>query len=177
MRLFIGIGLPALIAETLAKSAPRLISPATGARIRWTSPANMHVTLSFLGQVHEARRDAIEQSLAVIRAPRLHLELDGIGTFDHAGVLYANVKHTPALFALAGQVMAAMAACGFRREDRPYSPHVTLARTRDHLHLRSNPPDDPALHQAFEAAEFRLYQSLTLSEGARYEVLRSFALG
>ena len=162
MRLFIGIGLPAPVADELAKSARMLVPAASAAKIRWAPPVNMHITLSFLGQVHEARLDVIQQALATVRAPRLNLLLDGVGTFDHAGVLYANVTRTPALLALAEQVTAAMENIGFRRDGRPYSPHVTLARTRDHLRLRSNPPGDPAFRQAFEATEFRLYQSLVV---------------
>ena len=136
----------------------------------------MHVTLSFLGQVHEARLDVIQQALATIRAPHMKLALDGFGTFERAGVLYADVKPAPALLALAEDVVSAMQACGFPREDRPYSPHITLARTRDRLRLRSGAKDDPAFHAAFEAPEFRLYQSFTLPGGPRYHVLRSFPL-
>jgi RNA 2',3'-cyclic 3'-phosphodiesterase len=134
----------------------------------------MHITLSFLGQVHEARREAIEQTLARIRAPRLSLELNGIGTFERVGVLFADVRPTPALLTLAEKVAGTMETCGFAREDRPYAPHVTLARSRDRLRLRPNAADDPAFHQNFEATEFRLYRSLTLPGGAQYEVLRSF---
>jgi RNA 2',3'-cyclic 3'-phosphodiesterase len=176
MRLFIGIGLPASVAEALAESATSLVSPANATHLRWTPPANMHLTLSFLGQVHEARRDVIEQALAAIHTPQMKLALDGFGTFDRAGVLYANVKPSPTLVALAERVIAAMEVCGFAREKRPYSPHVTLARTRDRLRLRATTADDPAFHQTFDATEFRLYQSLTLPGGAQYEVLRAFPL-
>ena len=175
MRLFIGIGLPAPIAEALAKSAVSLIPRASATKIRWTPPANMHVTLSFLGQVHEARLDVIQQALATVKAPRTTVELNGVDVFDRAGVLYANVRPAPALLALAEHVIAAMEACGFAREDRPYSPHITLARTRARLRLRSD-IDEPAFRASFEAREFRLYQSLTLPEGPRYEVLHAFAL-
>jgi RNA 2',3'-cyclic 3'-phosphodiesterase len=176
MRLFIGIGLPVSVADALAQSARTLVAPATASRIRWTVPANMHITLSFLGQVHEARREAIEQALAAIRAPRMEAELNGVGTFERVGALFAEVKHTPALLALAEQVVTSMEKCGFLRESRPYAPHITLARTRERLRLRANVPEDPAFHQGFEATEFRLYQSLTLPGGAQYEVLRSFPL-
>jgi len=176
MRLFIGIGLPLPVAESFAKSATALVLPSQAARIRWTPPANMHITLSFLGQVHEARCDAIEQALAGIHASALHVELDGFGTFERTGVLFANAVQSPGLLGLAEKVVAAMEGIGFRREDRPYAPHVTLGRTRDRLRLRSNLPYDPAFYQSFEATEFRLYQSLTLPGGAQYEVLRSFAL-
>jgi RNA 2',3'-cyclic 3'-phosphodiesterase len=176
MRLFIGIGLPLSIAETLAKSGRALIRQNSDAKIRWTPPENMHVTLSFLGQVHEARLDVIEEALANVHAPCMKLALDGLGTFDRVGVLYAEVKKSSALLALAEQVMAAMQTVGFPHEDRPYLPHITLARTRDRIRLQSSATDDPAFHQSFDAAEFRLYLSLTLPGGAQYDVLRSFPL-
>lgn len=175
MRLFIGIGLPAPVADELAKSARQLVRDSS-AKIRWTPAANMHITLSFLGQVHDARLDIIQQALAAIHAPHMKLTLGGFGTFDRAGVLYTGVKKSPALLALAEQVMAAMQAIGFAREDRPYSPHITLVRTRDRLRLLSNAKDDSAFHAAFDATEFRLYQSFTLPEGPQYEVLHSFPL-
>jgi len=176
MRLFTGIGLPPPVAEALAKSAPSLVLPASAAQIRWTPPDNMHLTLIFLGQVHPARLEVIEEALLAIHAPRLHIELIGIGTFDRAGVLFAGVTASPALLALAEQVIAAMEACGFTREERPYSPHITLARTRGRLHLRTAASDDPVFQQAFAVGEFRLYQSLTLPGGAQYEVLHAFPL-
>jgi RNA 2',3'-cyclic 3'-phosphodiesterase len=176
-RLFIGIGLPAPVAQALAMSVVKLVAPASVARIRWTPPANMHLTLSFLGQVHPARLNVIEQTLATIRARRLRVELSGIGVFERAGVLFADVTPSPALIALAEQVILTMETCGFAREERPYSPHVTLARSRERLRLRTAPPNDPAFHRSFEAGEFRLYQSLTLPGGAQYEVLHVFALG
>ncbi len=176
MRLFIGIGLPAPVADELAKSAPSLVARTAAAKLRWTPPANMHITLSFLGQVHDARLDVIEQALATIHSPRMQVALDGIGTFDRAGVLYANIVPSPPLLALAEQVIATMESIGLPREERPYSPHITLARTRDRLRLHSK-ADDPAFDQTFIATEFRLYQSLTLPGGAQYKVLRDFALG
>jgi RNA 2',3'-cyclic 3'-phosphodiesterase len=176
MRLFIGIGLPASVAEALAKSAVSLIPPASASKIRWTPPANMHITLSFLGQVHPARLDVIQQALATVSAPGLRLELDGVGVFDRAGVIFAKVKLSPELLALAEQVIAAMEAYGFAREKRPWSPHITLARTRERIRLLSTTACDSAFHQSFEADEFRLYQSLTLPAGAQYEVLNAFPL-
>jgi RNA 2',3'-cyclic 3'-phosphodiesterase len=177
MRLFVGIGLPAQLAEALAESARALVSPVNNNRMRWTPPANMHVTLSFLGQVHTARLEVIEQALAAIRGERISLELDGFGIFDRVGVLYANVKKSPPLLALAEQVVAAMEGIGFAREKRPYSPHITLTRSRDLLRLISPPNVNPAFHESFDATELRLYQSLTLPGGAQYQVMRAFSLG
>lgn len=177
MRLFIGIGLPHDLAQSLAYAAHLLISGSS--RIRWTPPESLHLTLSFLGQVAPDRIAQIEQTLSGIQSPPLHLELDGAGAFPRAGILYAQIKPVPALLGLAEQVFLSMETCGFPREQRPYTPHITLARIKTsgkssiHLHEHAN----LAFHQRFEAHELRLYESLTLPEGAQYKVLRAFPLG
>jgi RNA 2',3'-cyclic 3'-phosphodiesterase len=177
MRVFIGIGLPIQVGERLARAANRLLPPGTGdgARIRWTQPSNMHVTLSFLGQVERARLEQIQESLATLRAVRLRLELSGIGVF--AGIMHAKVKPSAPLLAFAEQVFESMERCGFAREQRPYLPHVTLARAKGRMPPQPFGKDDPAFWQAFEASEFLLYQSFTRPEGAYYEVLKAFPLG
>jgi RNA 2',3'-cyclic 3'-phosphodiesterase len=145
--------------------------------VRWTSAANMHVTLSFLGSVDPALRERIEQSLSLVQAPRLRLSLDGVDCFVHAGVMLAKVQPSPALLALAEQVAASLEACGFPRERRPYQPHVTLARSKARISLAASISGNPVFRQAFEAGEFRLYESVTRPDGAQYQVLRAFPLG
>jgi RNA 2',3'-cyclic 3'-phosphodiesterase len=176
MRLFVGIGVPTQVGERLAGAAsglpPRGTSNST--RIRWTASGDMHVTLSFLGQTDPARLDGIQQSLAMLRAGRLHLELSGIGVF--AGILHAKVKPSAALLAFAERVFRSMESCGFPREQRPFLPHVTLARTKGRISLQSSRGGDSAFWQDFEADEFRLYQSLTGPEGSSYKVLKAFPL-
>ena len=134
MRLFIGIGLPTPIAESLAQSARGLIRQTSDAKIRWTPPANMHITLSFLGQVHEARLDVIQRALATIGASHIKLALDGFGTFERTDVLYANIAPSPALAALAEQVVSAMQAMRISpRKPSLLAPH----------HPRPNPRSSP----------------------------------
>src|SRR5579871_2603239 len=81
MRLFIGIALPPPLSALLAKAAHTLIVTEghQPPRITWTRPENMHITLSFLGQVDPSRIDHIQRSLAAIHASQLHLQLNEIG--------------------------------------------------------------------------------------------------
>ena len=137
----------------------------------------MHITLSFLGQVHEARLDVIEQSLATIHARRMQLALDGFGTFERAGVLYREreahhprCSPSPNKSSPPWKPAASPAKTGPTRHTSPLPAPATALR------LRSDAEDDPAFHQSFDATEFRLYQSLTLPGGAQYEVLRAFPL-
>lgn len=176
MRLFIGIGLPPELAERLARAAPTLVAAGERSRIRWTPPENLHLTISFLGQVAPDRLGAIEQALALLNSPPLHLQLEGVGVFPNAGILYAQAQPSPALLSFAEQVFRAMETCGIPREQRPCTPHITLARSKGRVHLNEHEQSNPAFHQRFEVHEFRLYESLTLPGGAQYEVLRAFSL-
>jgi RNA 2',3'-cyclic 3'-phosphodiesterase len=177
MRLFTAIGLPASVAGPLVEAARKLLPAArSAARIRWTVAANMHLTLSFLGSVDVARLEAIRQTLASVVGPRFRVTLQGAGLFAHAGVLLAKVEPSPALLALAEQVAASLEAVGIPRETRPYQPHITLARSKGLISLAPSVAGHPAIHQSFEAEEFRLYESVTRPEGAHYEVLSAYPL-
>lgn len=176
MRLFIGIGLPPTLSESLTRAAHTLIAPEPQSRVTWTRPENLHLTLSFLGQVDPARLNSIEQALATIRTNALHLHLDGVGTFPNAGILYAQIKPSTALLNLAEQVFRSLEDCGFPREQRPYTPHITLARSKGRLHVLPQKHDNPTFRQSFPAHELRLYESFTKPTGANYEICKVFPL-
>jgi RNA 2',3'-cyclic 3'-phosphodiesterase len=178
MRLFIGIGLPPTLCQSLAKAAHSLIASPTQEppRINWTRPENLHVTLSFLGQVDPSRLNDIEQALSTIKATRLHLQLDGVGAFPNAGILYAQIKPSTSLLNLAEQVFRSMENCNFPREQRPYTPHITLARSKGRIRIPPHKQNISTFHQTFSAHELRLYESFTKPTGAHYEVRKTFPL-
>jgi 2'-5' RNA ligase len=178
MRLFIGIGVPRAAGERLGTAARNLLPPPgdPGPLIRWSSPGNMHVTISFLGQVDPARLEQIQQRLSGLRCRRLEVELSGAGVLANARLLVARLKPSPALLTLAEQIVSTMEECGFAREQRPYLPHVTLARSKGRIRLGGSGEGNPAFWQVFQASEFRLYASVTRPGGAEYQVLRCFPL-
>ena len=174
MRLFLGIGLPSNLAREMARSAQGLLShDESTLRPRYVFPEDMHITLSFLGEVPSGRVEAIRASLTTLQLPPLQLELEGMGTFPRVGVLYAKVKASRDLLNLAEQVFTRMERCGFPREVRPYIPHVTLARVRL-LRLAPAASDNPLYRQTFEAHLVNLYQSLSNGKRPRYAILHSF---
>jgi 2'-5' RNA ligase len=177
MRLFIAIDLPPALSGTLLRATRTLITPEAQhrARITFTRPENLHLTLSFLGQVAPSRLDEIERALATIKAPWFHIHLEGAGSFASAGILYAAVKASATLLSFVEQIFQSMEHCGFARERRPFMPHITLARGKGRLHLPRE-ADNAAFHKSFEAHEFRLYESLTKPQGAQYEIHKAFPL-
>jgi RNA 2',3'-cyclic 3'-phosphodiesterase len=168
MRLFLGLPVPDQFAKSLARIARTLAIP----NARWIPPENIHLTLFFLGSVADETLPAILRELRQLDPPHLRLRIIRFGAFPRAGVLFAEVEPAPALLSLQSDVAARMARCGFLLDDRPYNPHITLARLRSAPRLTDRQATLPAsAPRTFDTGCVNLYQSLTLPEGARYEVL------
>jgi 2'-5' RNA ligase len=181
MRLFIGIPLAAAVTRQLAVLRSRLERPGDG--LRWSSPESWHITLQFLGATSVTQYATVVENLHGVIAASVSIRLECLGSFDRAGVLFVGVETTPGLASLQQRVMVATALCGFKPEDRPYHPHITLARNKGRSNgLRNLKPQIEALassaprFSAFTASEFLLYESLPCPSGSRYEVRIRFPL-
>ena len=98
--------------------------------------SNLHVTLKFLGQIDEARVDAIGDALtaAAQRTPAFDVNVRGLGAFPtatRARILWVGLAPAAPLVGLAAAVDAALAGLGIERESRPFAAHVTLGRVRE----------------------------------------------
>jgi 2'-5' RNA ligase len=118
-----------------------------------------------------------------VAVPPVSLAIEGIGQFPSAGgtvTLRAGVRKSLELLNLHAAIGAALAAEGFRREDRPYTPHVTLARL--------GPDVDSGVverllnqHAGFSrpaalVTEFRLYSSTFVGDVPNYRPGRAYRL-
>ena len=128
MRLFIGIPLAPVVVDELAAVTERLKSPSDG--LRWSAPAGWHITLQFLGKTSAEQYACLVPALREIRFSPFAIQLEAPGFFDRAGVFFAGVRLSPQLIRLQELVVAATRPCGFVAEDRPYHPHITLARAK-----------------------------------------------
>jgi 2'-5' RNA ligase len=152
-------------------------------RLRWSRRQQWHVTLAFLGEVDERLLPEIGERFT--RAGRRHaamrLHLGCAGTFGSAGrarVLWLAVEgDRDRLRALAGSVSAAARRAGVPVEDRPYRPHVTLARSRTPTDMRE-PRAELGHHQGtpWTAESFCLIRS-RLGPVPAYETLSVHPLG
>ena len=177
MRLFIGIPLAAVVVGELAALTARLTSPNDG--LRWSPEAGWHITLQFLGSTSAGQYDCVAAGLRQIRCAPFEIQLEPPGFFDRAGVFFAGVRLSAELTDLQKQVVAATRPCGFVPEDRPYHPHITLAREKSGRHgLRQLKArlNGEMQFSAFTAKEFLLYESFPGPGGSRYEVRERFAL-
>lgn len=169
MRLFVAVDLPNAVKDQLEA----LRTPVPGAR--WVSRDQMHLTLFFVGETE--RVSAVKAALQPVHAAPFDLLLSGVGRFPAGSrrpprVLWAGFAPQPALLALQAQVAAALTALGFPPDDRPYTPHLTLARVKAEQPL---PAAERflAAHADFRAGPvrveaFTLYASDLTPQGARY---------
>jgi 2'-5' RNA ligase len=98
--------------------------------------------------------------------------LDRIGHWPHNRVVYAAADAAPpVLAALAAELKAALAQAGFRTEERPYVPHVTLIRD-----ARRAPSERTMPPIRWRVDDYVLMQSRRGGSGSAYEVLHRFTL-
>lgn len=176
MRLFIAIDIP----EDLKKSFAQLRTDIPGAR--WVPPEQIHLTLAFLGDVEEAVGETLRGELARIRVPSFTLRPAGNGCFPgvrRPRVLWVGLRPEPRLLGLAAAVHHAVLACGLPLEERPFAPHITLAR----LKLPAAPEVAAFLERGgerrfppFPVREFTLFQSRLQASGAQHVPLHTFPL-
>ena len=180
MRAFIAIDLPETLRSSLGQCQAFFRPSAPGAR--WVRPEGIHLTLKFLGEVEPVTLEKIKESLKTAgRFEPFRVEIIGFGFFPDARrpkVFWAGVEAGPGLAELAGHVEGAMASLGFPPEERPFRPHLTLARFRE---PRPQPALAKVLEQqteltlgAFDACEFFLFESRLSPGGAEYVKIARF---
>ena len=156
-------------------------TPEEGVRVKWVSPASMHLTLKFLGdKVDVGVTPALQEALAKAarRRPVFDLQVRGVGAFPKPGaarILWAGLDAPDDLAELHEAVEQRLEDVGLPRERRRFSPHVTLGRVRD----RKATPDLTAALEGLDDREFGgspvnslvLYRSTLTPKGPRYEAL------
>jgi RNA 2',3'-cyclic 3'-phosphodiesterase len=176
-RLFVGLELPPSCKTALAALDPHLSG------LRWLLEEQLHLTLTFLGDVEVPAEDRLRQALCEVRVPPFFLPLRGVGVFNSRGrpsVVWAGVgKGHPHIFALHRRIQDAVLFAGLEANLKPFHPHVTLARgkgvseQRLQPFIRSHAETEFGL---FQVTGFELYSSVLAPGGAihRVEMRREF---
>jgi 2'-5' RNA ligase len=172
MRLFVGIALANDLTAELAQLCNRL--QADGDRLRWSAAEGWHITLQFLGNADAEQFDCLKASLSGVRSLAVPVRLGGLAVFDRAGAFVIEVVTSPELLALQQRVLEATTKCDFVPEQRPYHPHITLARAkgdarRQLQNLKTQIKRAPLL-PSFTSKEFLLYESHLGPGGSKYVV-------
>ena len=184
MRLFVAVSLNRDVvhaAEQLVLALQRRASAiAPRAQINWVPSDRMHLTLRFIGHVEPP---AAERISAVLATPfpqhAFPLSLAGPGVFPPRGaprVLWVGITSgSEELQQVRREVEARLATVGLPPDERAFSPHLTLARVRDAVGLRSRDWLEPA--QSARVGTTRvdaitLYESRLSPKGPTYVPLQ-----
>jgi RNA 2',3'-cyclic 3'-phosphodiesterase len=175
-RLFTGLEIPSIVAESLAIMRGGL----PGAR--WIDRENYHITLRFIGDIDDALARDIAGLLGRVQRGAFEICLDGLSSFGgrKPRALVAAVKQVPQLMELQAEQERLLQRMGLEPEGRKYTPHVTLARLRDSSshqvaeylaargHYRS---------MSFPVSRFVLFSSRSSVGGGPYVVEADYPLG
>lgn len=179
MRLFIAIDLGDEVRRMVGKQLEKLQPLAPNAK--WVKVEGMHVTLAFLGYVEDGRLPDVKAVVEEVATRHVPMSfsvqtLGGFGSSNRPRVLWAGLDgEVEALAAVKGDLDQRLIPLGYQAENRPFKPHLTLARARQ-------PSGDPALARcvrypgpsSFGSARIDrliLFRSDLSPKGARYTAL------
>lgn len=174
MRTFVALELPEAFADEVAALARQLATTCEG---RFVPAGNHHLTLAFLGELDEASMRLAMAALdeACVGVGPIELDATGLGAFGRgqATALWLGIRRTDALDLLANRLRVALAARDLAFDEKPFLPHVTLAR---HARLPRGALGDLAFPRSDEASCVTLFKSVLKPDGARYKPLYSVTL-
>jgi len=143
--------------------------------VRIVPREHLHITLAFLGHRPSGELESIVSVLreAAAAAGEIRLTPGRYRETRSAGMLVLEDEGEHAAL-LADRVQELLERLDvYRRESRPWLPHLTVARWRKRPRLQLEPP----LVRTFVPSDAAAYLSRLHPRGAQYEVLESVALG
>ena len=185
-RTFIAVELPNNVRAFLTQEITRLGQALPG--VRWVDPESLHLTLAFLGELDGealAAAKTATQEAATAGAP-FTLRTDAIGTFgprQAPRVIWIGVQgETARLLATQETLTQRLEKAGFPREQRQYSPHLTLARLKAPLaaealtKLVQRQRESVQASASWRANELSVMKSEFLRGSAHYTRLQAYPL-
>lgn len=180
MRLFTGIDLPTGVKERLDVLITKL---RTTAHIKWSPAYNLHITTKFIGEWPQERLPELISRLKMTPSARVDIDIRGLGWFPNPHnprVFWAAVHGSPTLMDLAQGTDEVCANLGIAKENRPFSPHLTLARIKEPTPLQGLRRAVADLESTdfgkFTASSFHLYLSQPGPSGQIYTPLHEYPL-
>lgn len=158
--------------DTTRKSIAQFAESMNNIRGKKVQAVNFHITLSFLGEVEASRIDSLLRAAGGVRGQGFELVLDKLDCFSRSRIMYMGCSHIPGrLKQLVCNLEEKLAGCGYVREKRPYTPHVTLAR-------KYSQPAHPqgVINIAWSVKNFSLVESRSGVDSVGYHVLQSWPL-
>lgn len=189
IRAFIAINISQEIEQRLRVISSDLQQSLRGIPIRWVPVENIHLTLKFLGDVSIANLDLLKKMLEGEAAHHQPFEFSvgELGAFPsirRPRVIWVSVQAPQELSALQNGIDAETARLGYPRDDRPFSPHLTLGRvSRGATHEDARRISEALSSYkvgyigAAQVNTVHLYRSDLKPSGAVYTIIYSAPLG
>ncbi len=179
IRTFVAIDLPRAIQGGLAQFVQ--ILQRANAPVSWVKPDRIHLTLKFLGDVHEDRIPSLCDALQTVSdgARPFSIQPAGCGAFPsikQMRVVWVGLRgDVEPLRSLQARVEESLKPLGFEPEDRPFRAHLTVGRVKGSQRARVLQQallDNQSFStEAFDVTELVLYKSELRPEGAQYTPL------
>jgi 2'-5' RNA ligase len=185
-RVFIAIELPSVVRKSLSDHIHGLRKALPDLRASWGRQENLHLTLKFLGDTPVAKIEALSQAAynAAVRFSRFDLVVGRCGAFPSTGqprVLWIGIDDRSGELAdLYRSLEDECANAGFAREERPFHPHLTIARLRKpqgSRRLAELHGEMGFTNQRVSVSEMVLFRSELLSEGSRHTAISRHRFG
>ncbi len=183
LRIFLGFELPPEV-PGLANSLRTLVNDPKRA-VRWIKGANIHLTIRFLGATPNQTVYEIEEALRqkLVDSPSLIVQVEGTGVFPtptRPRVLWLGLTgDIDGLQKLEEEIHQVVGPMGFPREEREFTPHITLGRVR--YPQKITPDVTKFMNAQYEPVncvlqELHLYESRIGNKGVTYIPLATFPL-
>ena len=185
-RVFIAIELPSVVRKSLSDHISRLRETSPDVHASWSREENLHLTLKFLGDAPVAKIEALSQAAqrAAGTFPPFDLIIGRCGAFPSRGqprVLWIGIDDpSTKLTELYRALEDECAEAGFAREQRPFHPHLTIARLRKPQGSRRLAERHRLMgftNQQVRVSEIVLFRSELLSEGSRHTAISRYRFG
>ncbi|MCL4536003.1 MAG: RNA 2',3'-cyclic phosphodiesterase [Nitrospirae bacterium] len=183
MRCFIAIDMSEDIKGSISDVIERCGLKSKG--IKWVSVENIHLTLKFLGDVKEDLIPEIEKRLALICMGHniFNINIRDAGAFPnfkYPNVLWVGMDESEDLKRLYEDIEESMSELGFEKENRRFSPHLTIGRVKDRKGIEPVIKELYTFKDAFfgsiEVKEVLLMRSILKPTGAEYSKIADFKL-
>ena len=141
IRAFIAIDLPTNLQECLGQVSHELKERLHDLPVRWVPPENVHLTLKFLGDVSMKNLEMLTNIISQVVSEYLVFDVSagGIGAYPkihRPRVIWVGLEGPPELLAMQRGIEIETTHLGYSREERPFSPHLTLGRVSRNANSR-----------------------------------------
>jgi len=188
IRAFIAIDLSKEIQQRLNEVLNNYTTLLEKIPVRWVPVSNIHLTLKFLGEVSTSNLNILTDMIQaeVIGHHQFDISVGGSGAFPNnrqPRIIWIGVEAPQELALIQAGIETATSRLGYIREERAFSPHLTLGRVSRNASMQ----DMKAISQALDKyrvgflgatciEKVHLYRSDLRPTGAKYTQIFSASL-